>query len=278
MPWLGLVGGFMIVSVMGLAMVLRVIALWHRSRLVKMITILLFLVYILHFIVFAVYGYAKGETVPLEISPYTGCSFNLDHRLPLYTIFISPLLFYTFIVAFTILKSYPLLAYKSKSMDGAMFRLSSVLVNDGVVYYIVLIISQVISLYATITLDADPTVVIPIVRAAPGIAVTIVACNRLFLRLHDVMSMREDEGNLARRVPNRDGRGMLTTIVSARVSAFAPMDQSMDGSRGHNDGDIRLQHPMTTNDVQLNDQLATVDYDYHAYLRKGLNHERTPSR
>ncbi|KAG8867286.1 hypothetical protein FRC20_006196 [Serendipita sp. 405] len=254
-----------------LAMLLRVIALWNRSRLVKMIVISLFLVNILFYVVSAVYAYAKGDGwISLETSPFTGCLPLPDQRVPFYIIFITALIFETSIVFFTILKSYPLLA--QKSIDRGMFRLSSVLFNDGVIYYSAVILSQAISLYAsTISVETHPTVSIPIVSSAPAIVVTTVACNRLFLRLHDVILTREDEDEPVRGVANGSRKGAGTAIVSTRVSVFAPMGQSTGSNDGSGDGGARHHHSRTTNDVRFSSQLAMVDFDYHNYLREDLN-------
>ncbi|KAG8755741.1 hypothetical protein FRC14_003704 [Serendipita sp. 396] len=262
-------------------MLLRVTALWNRSRLVKIVTTGLFFINMAHFIIFAAHGYAKGIIIPMPVVPYTGCRIVLDHRLPLYTIFLVPLLFDTSIVIFTVLKSYPLVVQNLRSLDGGMFRLSSVLFNDGVAYYIAIIISQAISLYAALSVESNPNVAIPMARAAPPIAVTIVAGNRLLLRLRDVMLMREDEDGRMRRVANRGGVRPSTggtAAVSAGVSVASPTDpSSMGSSSGTGEGGVHLQHPSNANRVQFSNQLATVDYDYHKYLREDLNHASTSS-
>ncbi|KAG8867287.1 hypothetical protein FRC20_006197 [Serendipita sp. 405] len=233
-----------------------------------MITICLFLVNMFFFVVSALYAHIKGdEWIPLEIPPFTGCLPRPDTRIPLYAIFTVALVFETSIVLFTILKSYPFLAQKSNSMDGGMFRLSSVLLNDGVVYYVAVILSHVISMYASIApVDANPMVTIPIMASSLPIPVSIVACNRLFLRLHDVLLTREDNYELTQ--PGGERRAGAAT-VSTEVSAFALTDMSsMGNSGGSGEGDVRLQPPVKTNGVQIRGQLETVDYDYHDHLRK----------
>ncbi|KAG8783014.1 hypothetical protein FRC15_005924 [Serendipita sp. 397] len=268
MPRLGLVGSFIVVFVISLTMLLRVTALWNRSRLIKMITICLFLVNIFFFVASALYAHVKGDDwIPLEIPPFTGCLPRPDTRIPLYAIFTVALVFETSIVLFTILKSYPFLAQKSNSMDGGMFRLSSVLLNDGVAYYVAVILSHVISMYASIApVDANPMVTIPIMASSLPIPVSIVACNRLFLRLHDVLLTREDNYELTQ--PGGERRAGAAT-VSTEVSAFALTDMSsMGNSGGSGEGDVRLQPPVKTNGVQIRGQLETVDYDYHDHLRK----------
>ncbi|KAG8815553.1 hypothetical protein FRC17_000667 [Serendipita sp. 399] len=264
-------------------MLLRVIALWSRSQLIKTIVICLFLFNTSFYLIASFYSYVKkGGGIPQPVSPFTGCIPQPDGRIPLYSIFIMALVFETAVVFFTVLKSYHLsLLLRTPAVGGneqrqpghqltdtGAFRLSNVLFNDGILYYVAVILSHTLSLYASATpIESNPTVSIPIVTAAPAIAATTVACNRLFLRLHDVILTRkswEDTYGVA------DGNGDNAGVVSARVTVFAPMDFPLGGGN-RNGAHAHLRDSVeTTDDVQFSSQFGTVDYDYHDYLREDL--------
>ncbi|KAG8815542.1 hypothetical protein FRC17_000672 [Serendipita sp. 399] len=260
-----------------LTMLLRVIALWSRSQLVKAIVICLFFANTLFYTISSFEAYIKGGGgIPQPASPFTGCIPQVAGQVPLYAIFIMALVFETSIVFFTVLKSYQLsLLLRThaqvggnkqrqpgrQSADTGGFRLSNVLLNDGILYYVAVILSHTISLYASATpLESNPTLSIPIVASSPAIAATTVACNRLFLRLHDVIVTRNGWDDVAYGVA--DGNGDHTGVVSARVTVLAPVHSPL--GRNNRNGDVRFSS-----------QLRTFDYDYHDYLREDLKATKT---
>ncbi|KAG8815551.1 hypothetical protein FRC17_000665 [Serendipita sp. 399] len=268
--------------VRNLAMLLRVIALWSRSQLVKTIVICLFFANTLFYTVSAFEAYIKGGGgIPQPVSPFTGCIPQTAGRIPIYAIFIMALVFETTIVFFTVLKSYHLFVLLRihtgagtgkkrqpghQSRGTTMVRLSEVLFNDGIVYYIAVILSHTISLYAAATpIETNPTVYIPIVSAGPAIAATTVACNRLFLRLHDVILTRKNWDDTTYRVADRTGDG--TCVVPAGVPAPPPMGPSLGGSSRSEPRSPPVGTTATMESIQFTSRFGTVDYDYHDYLR-----------
>jgi hypothetical protein len=167
------------------ALMIRVRALWFSSRLVMGASMVLFILHILTYLIILIYAYSTS-IIQSNIFPFTGC-LVLPTFPKLHVIFITSIVFETCIVILTLIKSYPLLRQRE-----AKLRLSSILFTDGLLYYFAIIISQVLTLI--IFLAGNPSLSIPVATSYPSIAIVIVACNRLFIRLQRVLLLRD--GNM----------------------------------------------------------------------------------
>ncbi|KAG8791598.1 hypothetical protein FRC17_008734, partial [Serendipita sp. 399] len=243
------------------AMLLRVVALWNRSLPIKVIMTFLCVFNTLFYVVSGLTVFIKGDSGVPQDAPFTGCQSRLRNpQPPLYAVIIPGLVFETFVVFFTIIRSYPLVALRYRSpnstdhmrsngtlarpVDASVFRLWSLLFNDGILYYLVVMLAQVINIYAAVTIETTTSVSLPILLSQPVIMVQTIACNRLFLRLHANMTQ---------------GAGDVITPGTAGVTA-GTAGTGLPG-RSYQLAAIRREKS----------QLKTADYDYHAYLREDVH-------
>jgi hypothetical protein len=159
-------------------MMLRVRALWTRSRPVMTAATFLCLLNIVNFIGIMSYSLATAIIRPSTF-PFTGCSFMPSFR-QWYIIFIVAIIFETLVIALTVIKVWPVLRNRQTRLP-----LFTILVQDGLVFYFSTISIHFVVLFTG--LFADLTIALAIFGTLPATAVTGVACNRLLLRLQGVL-------------------------------------------------------------------------------------------
>jgi hypothetical protein len=160
-------------------MVARVNALWSHSRLIKSIVIVLSAVNTLVFAICGSYGWATAKVIP-QIPPFTGCAAIPRPDLNLSMIFIPAIIFETCVVVLIFIKAYPML-----NQTRGRLPLFTLLLSDGIMYYIVIIIAQAFA-FST-SFSGNYALLLPVAASSPSIIASAIACNRLFIRLQDVL-------------------------------------------------------------------------------------------
>ncbi|PVG00126.1 hypothetical protein CPB86DRAFT_782992 [Serendipita vermifera] len=223
--WLGFIGSAILISVLNLAILSRVVALWSHSRLIKSIATFLSLVNILAFIIASSYGWGTASVVP-QMSPFTGCSAVSHADLKINLLLIPAFAFDTSALVLTLVKVHPMI-----KQAGVRLPILTLLLSDGIAYYIVIIISQALSFVATY--PKNSSIVLPIVVA------NAVACNRLFIRLQEVLVQSDifvlgetTGGNISARVWAETTRGIGGDIL------FAPIAHNESGVADPGPGDF----------------------------------------
>ncbi|PVG00136.1 hypothetical protein CPB86DRAFT_248949 [Serendipita vermifera] len=181
---------------------LRVRAMWYHSRLIITISTLLFLLNVLSYIIIISYMQATAVIGP-ALPPFTGCSFQPTFRHA-YITFIMSILFETFVIFVTVIKSWPILRHRRFKLP-----MYSLLLKDGLVYYI-----SICSMHAVIVIAgffADFITAVEVITSIPALAVTGIACNRMFLRLQATL--------LGRGTFSFSSRALDTSIPPRRWAA-----------------------------------------------------------
>jgi hypothetical protein len=158
-------------------MMTRVYALWDRDRRILVLSLLGFALNIGCFVILSSYSIAKGVTFA-NIPPFTGCT-SFPGNGPTWIIFAMCLGFETMIVCLTVYKSWSVAVQR-----GIKTPLYTLILQDGVAYYIIIILSQVLTITA---LYVPSPITGPIAQSFPSIAVSGIACNRLFTRLQRLL-------------------------------------------------------------------------------------------
>ncbi|PVF90982.1 hypothetical protein CPB86DRAFT_662497, partial [Serendipita vermifera] len=172
--WSGLFGSSILIAVLNLAILSRVVALWNRSRVVKVVATVLALVNILAFTIAGTRTLATASVRP-QTFPFTGCLAvpkMIDIKLNL--LVIPAFTFETYAVVLTFIKVYPM-----AKETGVRLPILTVLLNDGIVYYMSIIVSQGLTFASSY--PRNVSMLLPIVM------VSAIACNRLFIRLQGVL-------------------------------------------------------------------------------------------
>jgi len=151
---------------------LRVYALWNRSLRILLFSLAAFFLNIGTFIILVAYNDSKAFILP-AFAPFTGCAI-FPGFAQTYIIFVTAIIFETIMVVLTVMKSYPLV--RQRGLHTPLFTL---LLEDGLLYYIFIIGSQIINLVAIFT---HSWIGAAMFMSYPSVAVITVACNRLLLR------------------------------------------------------------------------------------------------
>lgn len=224
--WIGFVGAFLLILVLSLALLMRVRALWYHSRFIINLSTALFVINLLSFVSFLAYMYSTAIIAPYEF-PLTGCSLTPTF-FKIYIIFITSIVFETCIITLTFVRSYPL-----SRRQETKFPLSTVLLTDGLIYFLAILASQIASLI--IQLIGDLSLILPVTLSYPALAIVAVACNRLFIRLQSVLLVQ---------------RGYTTADegVSANVWTNSSNATSTTAGRGYGYGGRkrRVRDPLST--------------------------------
>lgn len=173
-PWALLVGTDISFAIIGFAMITRVYALWNRNKWILTSVCSLCFLHISYYTTTVTYAFSKGILMPANL-PFTGCFITLGFD-KLWTMLVPTLVFETVIVSLIVYKTWSLAS--QRSIKAPLFTM---LFNDGLIYYLAIIAIQILSL---VSLLVPSNLTIPIVRAYPTFAVTGIASNRLFTRLH----------------------------------------------------------------------------------------------
>lgn len=176
-PWIELAGNIILLILIGVAMISRVCAMWNFNKWVLTSVCFLCVSHIIIYSVIVSYTYARGAWVPAGL-PFTGCLIVLGFE-KLWIVFIPNLVFETVIISLIVYKSWSIAA-----QTGIRTPLYTNLLEDGIVYYLAVMASQVLSL---VCLLVPSVLTIPIIRSYPAFAVTGIACNRLFTRLQRLL-------------------------------------------------------------------------------------------
>ncbi|PVG00141.1 hypothetical protein CPB86DRAFT_249086 [Serendipita vermifera] len=224
--WIGFVGAFLLILVLSLALLMRVRALWYHSRFIINLSTALFVINLLSFVSVLAYMYSTAIIAPYE-KPFTGCSLTPTFS-QIYIIFITSIAFETCIITLTFVRSYPL-----SRRQETKFPLSTVLLTDGLIYFLAILASQIASLI--INVIGDLSLILPVTLSYPALAIIAVACNRLFIRLQTVLLVQ---------------RGYTTADegVSANVWTNSSNATSTTAGRGYGYGGRkrRVRDPLST--------------------------------
>lgn len=158
-------------------MMTRVYALWHQDIWILVFSLLGFSLNIGCYVLLSSYSMAKGSTSP-NIPPFTGCTTFPGYNRT-WSIFITCLSFETMIVCLTVYKSWSVAVQR-----GIRTPLYNLVLGDGIVYYIIIMLSQILTIAA---LYIPSSMTGPIAGSSPTIAVCGIACNRLFTRLQRLL-------------------------------------------------------------------------------------------
>ncbi|PVG00135.1 hypothetical protein CPB86DRAFT_872126 [Serendipita vermifera] len=172
--WSGWVGSIVLITVLNLAILSRVVALWSRSRVVKAVALILALTNIIAFTISVIRLWGTASVKP-QIWPFTGCSAIpriIDIKINL--IVIPAFAFETYAVVLTFVK-----VYRMAKEAGVQLPILTVLLSDGIVYYIAIIISQALTFVSCYHKNIS--------MLLPVVIVSAIACNRLFIRLQEVL-------------------------------------------------------------------------------------------
>jgi hypothetical protein len=200
--------------------VTRVRALWFRSQLVVGITWFIFALNITSYIVSFGYMYGTATMVPAT-SPFTGCQF-IPLVGPWYIPLITCILLETCFIVLTVIKTYPQVR---QQVGGSNNWLSSLLLTDGLIYYLTIITVQTSTLILTSV--ADSSISFPILASFPALTVIAISCNRLFIRLQSTLNNKPDknlgENTLPWRVTEINYEDVVTFGQGGRRRVRSPL-------------------------------------------------------
>jgi hypothetical protein len=131
------------------------------------------------------YMYGTATMVPAT-SPFTGCQF-MPTLGPWYIPLITCIVLETCFIVLTVIKTYPQVR---QHVGGSNNWLSSLLLTDGLIYYLTIITVQISTLILTYV--ADSSVSFPILASFPALTAIAISCNRLFIRLQRNLSNKID--------------------------------------------------------------------------------------
>ncbi|KAG8850193.1 hypothetical protein FRB91_009291 [Serendipita sp. 411] len=160
------------------ALISRVYALWNRSRRVLFIITTLVLVNLVCFIVLASIAYSRSFTF-VNLAPFTGCLYMTTFTSGWVSLTIA-LTSETIIVILTFIRTYPIARQKTVNTPP----LFNLLLQDGIFFYLLIMIAQVITLVSLLS----PSVFSgPVLESSPGTVVLAIACNRMLVRLQKAL-------------------------------------------------------------------------------------------
>jgi hypothetical protein len=155
-------------------MIIRVRALWSDSRPIVGVAVFLSLLNIITYITVLSLDYVTGVIIPNNW-PFTGCLVFPAFKAT-YLIFIASILFETYVIVVILAKCVPLALSKQVKSP-----LSTILVTDGLIYYIIILAFQLLDIVLAFT--GGTLIAMPAIASYPITALVGVACNRLFIRL-----------------------------------------------------------------------------------------------
>lgn len=182
-PWLRLTGATILISIINLILVSRIYALWNRSRLILILTMLGLVLNAAVFFGIVAYTYIDAE-IMANHPPFTGC-MALPHFHFGWTMLVATLTYEAILVTLTAIKAYPVAIQR-----GVKTPLYTLLLHDGLLYFLVIMILQIINL---ISIFQPGPLTGVMVNAFPALAVIGVSCSRLLLRLQRALVGTKDE-------------------------------------------------------------------------------------
>ncbi|KIM31906.1 hypothetical protein M408DRAFT_21103 [Serendipita vermifera MAFF 305830] len=175
--WVEMGSSTALVIAIGFAMISRVHALWNRNTWILTGILFLFFIHAITYIIIMSYTYAKATLVPTN-PPFTGCCLIPGFRKT-WAIFIPAIAFETTIVSLNLYKSWSMAVQR-----GFRTPVCTMLCQDGIVYYLVIIGTHIASLACILV---PSPLAIPVLGSYPSVAATGIACNRLFTRLQRLL-------------------------------------------------------------------------------------------
>ncbi|CCA73244.1 hypothetical protein PIIN_07199 [Serendipita indica DSM 11827] len=182
-PWLWLTGATSLICIMNLVLVSRIYALWNRSQLILIIMMFGLVVNVGYYFGIVAYTHATSELQHTSL-PFTGCS-SVSHFTKGWTLLVVSLVFEVVLIVLTAIKTYPIVIQR-----GFNAPLYTLLLRDGFLYFIIIMVMQIISLYA-IFYPAPLTTVLLI--SFPTLSIMGIFCSRLLLRLQRALTWAGDE-------------------------------------------------------------------------------------
>lgn len=217
-PWLVLVGTDISFAIIGFAMISRVYALWNRDKWVLAGLCSLCILHIGYYTGVVTFAYINGSWQPATL-PFTGCLVNLGFD-KLWTMSVPTLVFETVNVSLIVYKTWSIAAQR-----GIRTPVVTMLLEDGVAYYVAIIVIQLLSL-VSLLVPSDLT--LPLVRPYPTFAIIGIACNRLFIRLQLLLLGK--------------GKGQSGFTTNGAWSSAVPDFTYRDGGT---DGELNVRIPHT---------------------------------
>lgn len=243
-------------------MVTRVCALWNRNKWIVTSVFTVFAINIISYLVMVSYAYAKGIIVPLE-PPFTGCLL-IPGWDRLWIIFPISLAFETLIVLLTVYKSWSVAI-----QHGIRTPLYTMLFEDGVSYYSVIMAAQILSFASVMVLSSTT---IPVVTSYPLLPVAGIACSRLLIRLQRIL------------LNKNNGQSIFSSldIWSANSPEFTFGGGRMDYEGGNLRFPQRLQAdhhaPGVIADSTSNTKISSLNAENDIVMDKIVNTTKPPGR
>jgi hypothetical protein len=155
----------------------RVYALWNLSRRVLVVCLCAFILHTTSYLVFTAYvlslSSATGST-----PPFRGCNLVTSFS-GTYGCFLISIAFETVVLFLIVIKSYPIVRLR-----GVKAPLYSLLFEDDLAFYCVMLVAQILTLAA---MFSPSLVTAPMLMSGLSFFVMGVACNRLLLRLQRLL-------------------------------------------------------------------------------------------
>lgn len=173
-PWIKLVGSVTLITIIDVAMITRVYALWNRDKRILIGTLSFFAVQIIIYAGLSSYSYANATIFPLNL-PYTGCGLKQGYD-KVWAGFIVSLVFEAMILSLNVYKSWSIAVQK-----GINAPLYTLILEEGILFFIIIMVSQILT-FVSLVVPSIKTM--PILGTYPSIPVT---CSRLFARLQRLL-------------------------------------------------------------------------------------------
>lgn len=178
--WIGVAGTTIILTPIDFTMIIRVYALWNRDKWVLTGVLILCFLHVVCYAAISCYTFATSVVIPAS-PPFTGCmvTFGFDK---IWISFVAALLFETVVISLIVYKT-----WFFATQGDIRTPLFTMLFTDGVVYYLVMIASQILGLMCFLVPSA---LVIPVLRSYSQFSIAGVICNRLLARLQRLLLNR----------------------------------------------------------------------------------------
>ncbi|KIM31944.1 hypothetical protein M408DRAFT_241167 [Serendipita vermifera MAFF 305830] len=250
-PWIELAGSAVLLALIGFAMIIRVYALWNRDKRILTTVLTLCCLHIVCYIIIIGYAYGKGSMMAAT-PPFTGCVIVFGFTT-IWPIFIPSLVFETVIASLIIYKT-----WYFATREHSRTPLYTTLFQDGLIYYIAIILSQVLAL---VCFQVPSTLTIPVLRSYSTFPVAAVACNRLFIRLQRL---------LVSKSKGQSGFSTADFWTEDFWSSVAP-ELTYGSSGTDSEANTRLPHRPTAHPTRVG--TATNDGFTHIHNSKDLDYE-----
>lgn len=176
-PWLELVATLVLLVLIGATMIIRVHALWNRDRRVLGGVVTLLVLHTITYFVVMSYATITGSLVPAS-PPFAGCvpQTRFDK---MWIPSIPVLVFETVVISLIVYKT-----WFFATQGSIRTPLYTMLFEDGLVYYLVIMASQLMTLVCILV---PSSLTGPIAQSFFAFTIIGVACNRLLARLQRLL-------------------------------------------------------------------------------------------